>query len=244
MKFSSKLVSALAPFIAAAALSGCNAGGESSLAGNVTQVTTLTSQTPADNESSAPKLPVGESCVSDDPNHTCLALHFVTYKDSSGKAAASEAQAATIVSTMNKVFAQCKIGFQIEKYEAVDPTAFGLAYGSQSQNELNQIRETFSTEADMLLGVTTGPWGSGTNGWTNMPGSNVYGAVMEASIVDYNEGLLYAHEFGHYLGLGHPGDASNLMNATIYATSTNLTTSQCAAAQETIASYWPRMIRQ
>jgi hypothetical protein len=185
---------------------------------------------------------VGESCVSSDPNKICLAIHFVSYtKD--GKATATAAQASTIIHKMNQVFAQCNIGFQIQQYEQVDPVDYGLAYGSSSQNQTDTIRSTFQSPTDQLLAVTTGPWGTAVNAWTNMPGDNVYGAIMEASIVAYGDGIIYTHEFGHYLGLDHVSNSANLMNPVISPTSDDLSSSQCATAREVSQSYWSDMIR-
>src|SRR2546423_719044 len=79
---------------------------------------------------------------------------------------------------------------------------------------------------------------------TNMPGDGIYGAIMEASIVNYGNGVIYAHEFGHYLGLDHVGDTSDLMNAIVYTTSTKLTSGQCQAARDTASSYWSAMYRK
>lgn len=198
----------------------------------------------APTSSNDPSVAIGESCTGGDSSKICLAMHFVTYKDSGGKAVASQAAAATIIHTMNTLWAACNIGFQIEKYDAVTPADYGLSYGSQSQNELNAIRGAFSSPSNELLGVTTGPWGTAVNAWTNMPGSALDGAVMEASIVGYGGGIIYAHEFGHYLGLDHVSDTSNLMNPVIYTTSKTLSASQCAAARSTASSYWSAMRRQ
>ena len=186
---------------------------------------------------------VGESCTAGDSSKICLATHFVSYLDPSGTPTANAAQLATIVHTMNQIWAQCDIGFQVEKYETVDPTQFSLTYGAQAQNELDQIRTQFEQPLNELLGVTTGPWGTAVNAWTAVPGDSIYGAIMEASIVTYSNGLIYAHEFGHYLGLAHVPDPSDLMDAIIYPTSTTLTSSQCQTAQDTVRSYWPQMVR-
>ena len=201
------------------------------------------SPTPTPSASATPLVEVGESCTGD-PSRTCLAVHFVAYQNSSGTPTASESQAATIIQTMNQIFAQCAIGFQIENYEAVNPNQYGLDYGANSQNQLNQIRRTFDLPSNQLLAVTTGPWGTSVNAWTNMPGEGLYGAIMEASIVTYGKGIIYAHEFGHYLGLDHVSNSANLMNPIIYTTSTQLSPSQCQFAQSTLHAYWAEMIRR
>jgi hypothetical protein len=184
---------------------------------------------------------VGESCVDGDADKICLAIRFVTYTNN-GAPAASATQAATIIHKMNSLFSQCNIGFQIQTYEQVNPADYGLAYGSASQSQTDSIRGQFEVD-DRLLAVTTGPWGTAVNAWTNMPGDNVYGAIMEQSIVAYGDGIIYAHEFGHYLGLDHVSDTSNLMSAIIYTSSSTLTSGQCSTARSVANSYWSRMIR-
>ena len=186
---------------------------------------------------------MGTPCTSGNSEKICLAIHFVSYEDGSGNPVASQAQAETIIGTMNGLWAQCAIGFEIGKYEAVNPTVNGLSYGANSQNQLDQIRQTYAQPTNELLAVTTGPWGTAVNAWTNLPGDTTYGSIMEASIVNYGSGIIYAHEFGHYLGLVHVPDPGNLMNAIIYLTSQNLTTSQCSTARTTAGQYWSEMER-
>ena len=185
---------------------------------------------------------VGDSC--ENSGKTCLALHFVSYLDSSKKPTASQEQAANIIRGVNQVYAQCNLAFQIENYEAVDPTQFKLAYGAESQNQLDQIRKTFDSPVSQLLVVTTGPWGTAVNGWSNMPGDGIYGAILEASIVNYGNGILYAHELGHYLGLYHLSSSGNLMNPVIYTSSTSLTQAQCQSIMTTVSDYWSEMVRK
>ena len=227
-------------------LAGCNStssvpAGESSAQSGTAATGPVSAPAPTTG-ATPPPASVGETCTAGDANKLCLGIHFVTYTDPTGTPTATQAQAATIIHTMNTLWSQCDIGFQIEKYEAVDPTASGLTYGAASQNELDQIRTAYSAPSNELLAVTTGPWGTAVNAWTNMPGDAIYGAIMEASIVDYGGGIIYAHEFGHYLGLSHVADVSNLMDAIIYTTSTTLDASQCQTARDTANSYWTAML--
>lgn len=244
-----KAANFLGPILALSVLAGCNASGSGEpLAGAAEGAPVGSSSTPSASISDpaptgASKVALGESCVSGDADKICLAMNFVTYQDSGGRAVASKAQAATILRKMNELFSQCGIGFQVEKYEVADPAAHGLSYGAASQNETDQIRREFSTDDDKLLAVTTGPWGTAVNAWTSMPGEGTYGAVMEASIVGYGDGIIYAHEFGHYLGLDHAGSSTNLMSPVISTNSTALTSAQCQEARQTVRSYWSAMTR-
>ncbi len=240
-----------------ALISGCNSSGASAPgvgSGIATEPsarrTTAASETSSTGTPTSTPVPppagtalTGESCVSSDPAKICLAVHFVSYKSAAGAPVADENRAAAIISGMNRFWSQCGIGFQIEKYDAVDPTRFNLAYGSAAQGQTTQIRATFAEPSNQLLAVTTGPWGTAVNAWTSMPGSPPYGAVMESSIVSYGDGIIYAHEFGHYLGLNHVGDTSNLMDAVIYTSSTVINSSQCQTARDTARGMWSAMLR-
>jgi hypothetical protein len=244
-KNSKSVIASVAFAIAAVALSACDGGGESGAAAPASNgASSITQATGGNNSNSGGSGSlVTPSCVNSDANHICLAVHFVSYKDSSGTPVANQSQVNTIFGTMNQLWSQCNIGFQVEQYDQVDPTSAGLSYGANSQNELDQIRNTYGSPSNMMLAVNTGPWGTAVNAWTNMPGSAPYGAIMEASIVDYGGGIIYAHEFGHYLGLDHVSDSSNLMNAIIATNSTALTSDQCNTARSVAPQYWSAMMR-
>jgi hypothetical protein len=244
-----RVFASLGTFAAMAiAMSGCNSGGaagqDPASAATSPQTNTSSGSESSANSGNSSSGLVTPSCVSSDSNHLCLAVQFVSYKDSNGTPVASQSQVNTIFATMNQLWSQCNIGFQVENYEQVDPTQSGLDYGANSQNQLDQIRTTYGTQSNMLLAVNTGPWGTAVNAWTNMPGSTPYGAIMEASIVDYGNGIIYAHEFGHYLGLDHVSDQSDLMNPVIYTTSTTLTSDQCTTARNAATSAWSAMLRK
>lgn len=183
---------------------------------------------------------IGASCHSDDANKMCLSLRFVVYQNSSGKAIMSQATALSDLDSMNKIWSKCNIAFEIGEFLVVDPAKYGLDYTITSSSELEKVRADFDV-SDMLLGVTAGPWQISANAWTNMPGAQYYGAVFDGSVADF--GPIYAHEFGHYLGLDHVSDTSDVMTPVIYSSSTNLTTSQCTAARNTVMQYWSKMLR-
>ncbi|MCM2323456.1 MAG: hypothetical protein NDJ90_09365 [Oligoflexia bacterium] len=224
--------------------SACNGGGGGASARAADSVTSVTSRDDSSAKGNDGSGLTGESCLSSDPDKLCLAVHFVAYRDSAGNSTATPEQAAAIINGTNRFWSVCKIGFQIEKYEAVDPAQYNLAFGAESQSQTDLIRRTFEEPRDQLLAVTTGPWGTAVNAWTSMPGETASGAIMEAGIVSYGDGVIYAHEFGHYLGLGHEADSANLMSAVVATSSTMLSEAQCASARETVESYWVAMLRR
>lgn len=181
---------------------------------------------------------IGEGCGGTDK--ICLGVSYVVYKDSSGKPVASPELAAANIKATNAIYAQCGIAFQIDEYQAVDPATYGLAYGAQAANQLTQIRETFGNPSSLLVAFT-GPWGTTKNAWTSMPGSAPYGAIHESGVADYPN--ILAHELGHYLGLDHEGDTTNLLSTIIYPNSTGLSESQCNTMRATADQFWGAMKR-
>jgi hypothetical protein len=93
---------------------------------------------------------------------------------------------------------------------------------------------------------------SDAGGWSNTDGpcdkddkGERTGAVLELSGSDTIDGILLAHEVGHYLTLKHANDITNVMGddsdgdgiGAINSTSVNLTTSQ---GNKMKASCWMR----
>ena len=183
---------------------------------------------------------IGDTCRTSDPNHLCLGIKFVSFTDTSEHAVADAARAITNMRTTNAIWQQCNIAFQIDEYTAVNPVNAGLDYGAASANETDQIRKAYGPPDELLL-VYTGPWGTVKNAWTQMPGAGIYGAVVEASVVSSPE--IQAHELGHYLGLDHMNDMTNLMNAVIYPAPAMLTAAQCQTARAVAQSDWRLMLR-
>ena len=191
---------------------------------------------------------VGSSCSEGSgSDRICLGVKLVTYQDSMGQPVINSSEAAANQRGINQVWNQCNIGFQIEDYQAVDPNTYGLRYNTAENFELDGIRRNFNDDSNLLV-VVTGAWdrtgslgATGANAWTAMPGESLLGVVLESSVGTFAN--IIAHELGHYLGLGHESDASDLMNPIIYDSSTTLSQYQCSSARSTAMSYWQRMIR-
>jgi hypothetical protein len=188
---------------------------------------------------------VGESCHNS-TGQTCLGVKFVSYTDTSGNPVATQQDALSDLQTMNSIWAQCNVAYQIDTYFLADPSQYGLNFSPSDLSELDNVREAFGDDYKLVM-ITTGTWNrSGTlgqstaNAWTAMPGSDNLGSVLESPVASF--GNIYAHEIGHQLNLVHVADTLDVMDPTIYTNSTQLDPGQCATAQSQASSY-PAMLR-
>lgn len=202
--------------------------------------------TPSAGPTSTASPPIGPSCQGQSP--ICLALKYVVYVDpSNGAPVVTQSQAISHVQAINKLWGQCGIQFQMEKYLAARPADYQLNFRTESYDELDQVRAAFADNGEMLV-VTTGTWNrSGTlgessaNAWTAMPGTGVHGTVLEEPVSGFAN--IIAHELGHYLNLIHVSDDTDLMNPIIYSDSDALSGDQCEGVRTAAAFFWPQMYR-
>jgi hypothetical protein len=188
------------------------------------------------------------SCDDDDAPENCLALKVVSYRDRDGETVISEGAARSAIGQVNRIWAECRIGFALEHFEAIDPQRYELNFRTASAREFDRIRRSFADDRTLLV-VATGSWdrsgslgGSYANAWTRMPGMPVHGAVLEGPIAaDAN---MIAHELGHYLNLGHVNDDGvALMSPQIHPSSVRLSASECREAQRAVDHFWTQQIR-
>lgn len=194
---------------------------------------------------------VGTSCqkgnADSDPEHLCLALKYVVYKDSSGEPLMTKSEVISNLKGINSIWKQCNISFQIEELLNVSPDKVDLQFHPSENSELTDIRERFVNKSTLLV-VTTGSWDrSGSlgyteaNAWTSMPEDEPLGSILESPVATFSN--IVAHELGHYLSLYHVDDSDDLMNPIIYDSSTSISEDQCAEARSAIHSYWQKMLR-
>src|SRR6185312_15046001 len=121
-------------------------------------------------------------------------------------------------------YAQCGMAVKLEQYQQVDPASQGLPNGLTSMDQLDPIRTAFD-DPKYLVVINTGAWDhnqmGAANAWTAMPGENPSGAVIEGPVA--SDAPIVAHELGHYLGLDHVSDQTDMMNPIIYPNSTTIT---------------------
>jgi hypothetical protein len=187
-----------------------------------------------------PPVMVSGNCAGDPTVTHCLALKMIAYRNGSIDPTLEKIEADVLVLGMNRVWRPCGIGFTLEVYQTVDPAGYSLSYSPDWRTESQRIRETFGDPERFLI-VAVGPWNISTIAVTQMPGTGPYGVLVEEEYAT-NE-LTVGHELGHYMGLYHIRDTSNLMNPYIGTGTEALTSTQCEIARETNTRYWTAMMR-
>ena len=90
-------------------------------------------------------------------------MKYVVYLDARGQTRVTPPVAHENIRSINAVWKQCNIAFQIDKYVAIRPSDFNLQYQTSDYADLTDIRHTFSEETTLLL-VSTGAWNRGGSG--------------------------------------------------------------------------------
>jgi hypothetical protein len=167
-----------------------------------------------------------------------MAVKVVGLQDSNGKTTLNQESATKLLSDVSNMYSQagCKIQFNLESFTAVNAKDKGLEYNTSTMGELDKYRAAFDDGKSMLI-VDTGAWDDSlhpANAWTAMPGETKMGAIFEASVANFYQ--IVGHELGHYLGLDHVDDSTNMMNPVIGDYSTKITADQCKTMQQTAQS--------
>jgi hypothetical protein len=181
---------------------------------------------------------IGESCAGGG-DRICIGVSYVTYVVNGSPVVGAD-QVAANMERINRIWAQCGIAFQVERYEAVRPEEAGLPSGSAAGSQTEAVRRGLADDSTFLI-AQTGYWGTTKNAWTQSPGFSTHGAVLESTVATSAE--VIAHELGHYVNLDHVSDSSNLLSPLIYPDSDTLYSSQCATARESAQRDWPAMLR-
>jgi hypothetical protein len=143
-----------------------------------------------------------------------LVAHELDFSGQFSQAETQGIQAAKDV--MRELYAQISVGVR-KLYWRYIPTAEAGAYSVVNASEATQLTEDFSGPNDGIdvFFVTTV---TDAGGWSKTNGScdkdtqgERTGAVLELKNTDFFTGVLLAHEVGHYLGLPHASDITNVM---------------------------------
>jgi hypothetical protein len=200
-------------------------------------------------------LPNAVASDSPPPGHLEVNVHYIAFRDATGQAITDENTVNAALDHASKEWAQCDIGFKLEKFEAVDPSVLASRYSPANYNELDIMRQRGQSNHDLLI-VGTGPWDrsgdlgdSGSNCYSTFPGDSAQGIVCERS--QASSPMMLSHESGHWMNLMHPDDPSNdgsdgtkandisinLMNHMVAPDNTQLLPQQCQRARAAVDQY-------
>jgi hypothetical protein len=216
----------------ASGLSGGNPGNSSGSPGPAPEP--AGNPAPNDTDSTGSSL-----CKTSDPESQCIGLRIVSY-DEGSKTVLPYSDALALVTELNRVWSPCKIGFDLASYEHVDPFTRGLSLNPNWRSEGSQIRAAFNDQVNFLV-VAVGRFAASTIAVTQMPGYGPFGTLVESAYA--TNPLTVGHELGHYMGLYHIRNTSNLMNPYIGPHTEQLSESQCSIARSTNARFWANLLK-
>lgn len=184
---------------------------------------------------------LGPTCAGGSAQY-CIGLNYYVFDDSSGNPIVPQSTAVSMVEQANTIWAQCNIQFQMESFQDVNASTYGVSSASASEADMTTLFTAFSSTTDFDILSFSGTVPSGADAWTEEAGSGTpYGTIMDLSCDDYSP--ILAHELGHWLGLEDNSDTSNLMDLVVYSSPDTLTSDQCTTAIQTIQQYWTAMVR-
>ncbi len=169
-----------------------------------------------------------------------LSIFLVGHEpDFSGSFTQANAQSMQFaVDVVRQLYAQVGLGVRKLYWRRI-PSDEANGFNVVNASEATDLTEAFSGPNDGIdVFFVTSVTDAG--GWSDVDGScdkddkGRTGAVLELTSTDFFTGVLMAHEVGHYLGLVHGNDMTNIMGADtnndgigeINSGSTGITTSQ------------------
>jgi hypothetical protein len=180
------------------------------------------------------------SCESNDPEVHCIGLKVVSFENQSGSPVLKESETLKLITEMNEVWKPCKVAFQLEKFQSLQPESVGLPYSPDWKRDSDSIRAHFDEDNRFLI-VAVGPWTNSTIAVAQMPGNGPYGVLVSEKYA--KNAYTVGHELGHYQGLYHLRNKRNLMNSYIGPFTSGLGSAQCSIARRTNLKYWQKMLR-
>lgn len=182
-----------------------------------------------------------------------IAVHYVSFKDATSRPLIDESTVRKVVADMSSAWRQCRITFDLEKYDAIDAPSIGVNSNPANYSELDAMRMKLQTDSDFLA-IATASWNragdlgrTNSNCFSSFPSDRASGTVCEAKVLQNS--LLLSHEVGHWLNLYHTENPSsdyvddttannvttNLMNHLVLPENRDLTRGQCERARASIA---------
>lgn len=208
-----------------------------------------------------------KECSKFNPETLCLGVKFVSSGiDDKSPPFISEEKAVHLLELASIIWKKpCNIQFQLDEYKAMDRKQLGgfervpPDFLSLVEEE-KKIRLSLGSDSSLLVIQEWGPLylpisndspefqffvaHTEPGSPEDQHGTFLFGTHSPNPIIHYNyiNGVLLAHEFGHYLSLPHNPDSNNLMTAELLGP-IRLTQEQCQQARETVFRNFKKMLR-